>query len=168
MEQIRHERSHPWLRSICTLVASRLASGLRKNRYQVPVARRRQLASHWGLLQISYGQVRLKGPILQPRILSVHTSAAGRFPEVAPSNSHLFGPLKKHLPGTWFWTDADAKQVVTSWLQIINTDIFDAEMQALVSRWNKRLNVKSDNVEVWCLSSEGRDSSVGIATRYGL
>jgi hypothetical protein len=89
-------------------------------------------------------------------------------PEVAPSNSHLFGPLKKRLPGKWFWTDADAKQVVTSCLHIINTDIFDAEIQALVSRWNKRLNVNGDYVEVWCVSSEGRDSSFGIATRYGL
>ena len=44
--------------------------------------------------------------------------------------------------------DADAKQVVTFWLQTIDTDIFDVEMQALVPQWDKRLNINGDYVEV--------------------
>jgi len=89
-------------------------------------------------------------------------------PDVAARNFHLFGPHKKNLPGKWFWTDADAKQVVTFWLQTINTDIFYAQMQAQVPRLDRRLNVNGDYVEVWCVPSERRDSLVGIATRYGL
>jgi len=34
-------------------------------------------------------------------------------PDLAPSNSHLLGPLKKYLPGKRSATEADVKLVVT-------------------------------------------------------
>jgi len=46
-----------------------------------------------------------------------------------PSIFHLFGPLKKHMGGKQFAKDADIKQVVTSWLQAFDTNIFHAMMQ---------------------------------------
>ena len=35
------------------------------------------------------------------------------------SDFNLFGPLKKHLAGKRFATDADVKQAVTSWLSTL-------------------------------------------------
>jgi hypothetical protein len=44
-------------------------------------------------------------------------------PDLASSNFHLLGPLKKHLASMRFATDADVKQAVTSWLQTTDTDL---------------------------------------------
>jgi len=41
-----------------------------------------------------------------------------------PSDFNLFGPLKKHLAGKRFATDANVKQAVTSWLSTPNTYFF--------------------------------------------
>ena len=69
-----------------------------------------------------------------------------------PSDFNLFGPLKKHLAGKRFATDADVKQAVTSWLSILNTYFFYTGIQALVSLWDRRLNVDDEYVESWCIS----------------
>jgi histone-lysine N-methyltransferase SETMAR len=50
-------------------------------------------------------------------------------PEIAPSNFHLFGPLKKHLGGRPFATDCEVQQAM-SWLQTLDTDFFYAEIDA--------------------------------------
>jgi hypothetical protein len=42
-------------------------------------------------------------------------------PNFMPSDSRLFGPHNKNLAGKKFVTDADVKQVVTSWLQTLDT-----------------------------------------------
>jgi hypothetical protein len=39
-------------------------------------------------------------------------------------NSHLFGPINKHIYGKRFATDADVKEAVTSWLQAFDPDFF--------------------------------------------
>jgi hypothetical protein len=65
-----------------------------------------------------------------------------------PSDFNLFGPLKKHLAGKRFATDADVKHAVTSWLSILNTYFFYAGIQALVPRWDRRLSVDGEYVEV--------------------
>ena len=44
----------------------------------------------------------------------------------------LFGPHNKKLAGKRFVTDADVKQVVTSWLQTLDTDTFYAGVGTLV------------------------------------
>jgi hypothetical protein len=43
-------------------------------------------------------------------------------PDLAPSDCHLFGPLKKHLGGRRFATDGEVQQAVMSWLQALDTD----------------------------------------------
>lgn len=45
--------------------------------------------------------------------------------------STIFGPLKKHLTGKRFATDADVKQVIASWPQTLDTDFLCAGVQAL-------------------------------------
>jgi histone-lysine N-methyltransferase SETMAR len=45
-------------------------------------------------------------------------------PDLAPSDFHLFGALKKHLGGRRFATDGEVQQAVMSWLQVLDTDFF--------------------------------------------
>jgi hypothetical protein len=65
-----------------------------------------------------------------------------------PSDFHLFGPLNKYLAGKPFVTDIDVKQALTYWLQTLDAYFFYIATQALVPRWNKRLCVNGDYVEV--------------------
>jgi histone-lysine N-methyltransferase SETMAR len=68
-------------------------------------------------------------------------------PDLALSDFHLFGPLKKHLGGRRFATDGEVQQAVMSWLQALDTDFFYAGIDALVYRWNKCLDKYVDYVE---------------------
>jgi hypothetical protein len=52
------------------------------------------------------------------------------------SDFHYFGPLKKHLSGKPFATDADVKQVITSWLQPLDTNFLYVVIQALAPQWD--------------------------------
>lgn len=74
-------------------------------------------------------------------------------PSVMPSDFHFFGLLKKCLASKQFATDTSMQQAVSSWLQTLDTNIFYARIQALVSRWNKCLHVNNDYMEVWCVLS---------------
>jgi len=56
-------------------------------------------------------------------------------PDLAPSNFHLLGPLKKYLPGKGSATEADIKQVVTC--HPLATDTW----QWVLLRWDTRLGV---------------------------
>jgi hypothetical protein len=57
---------------------------------------------------------------------------------------HIFGLLKKYLPGKRGATDSEMKQIVISWLQTLNTDFFCAKIQALVPWW-----VKGKAIPLW-------------------
>jgi len=63
---------------------------------------------------------------------------------LTPSDSISLHPLKS----TWFTVVADRKQLVTSWLQTLDTDIFCAMIQTLLPQWDKCLNLSSDIVEI--------------------
>jgi len=52
-------------------------------------------------------------------------------PESARSDSHVLVPLKKHLTGKRFAVVVNVKQVVTSLLQKLDTDLY-AGIQTLV------------------------------------
>jgi hypothetical protein len=58
----------------------------------------------------------------------------------------------KHLAGKRFTTDADVKQVVTSWLQTLDTDFIYTAIQALVPH--------NDYVGVWCAPSAKNHNKV--------
>jgi histone-lysine N-methyltransferase SETMAR len=68
-------------------------------------------------------------------------------PDLAPSDFHLFGPLKNHLGGRHFEDDNAVIQEVTRWLRRQPKDFFAAGFQGLVKRWDKCLNVQGDYVE---------------------
>jgi hypothetical protein len=57
--------------------------------------------------------------------------------DLAPSDFHLFGPLKEHLGGRRFATAGEVQQADMSWLQALDTDLFYAGIDALVYRWDK-------------------------------
>jgi hypothetical protein len=57
-------------------------------------------------------------------------------PDLAPSDFHLFGPLKNHLGGRRFATDVEVQQAAMSWLQALDTDFFYAGVDALLYRWD--------------------------------
>jgi hypothetical protein len=59
-------------------------------------------------------------------------------PSLMPSDFCPFGPLKKHLSGKGFATDADVKQAVT-WQQTTDTDFFCAVIQGLcLTLWGQK------------------------------
>jgi transposase len=68
-------------------------------------------------------------------------------PDLAPSDFHLFGPLKKHLGGRRFTTDSEVQQAVMSWLQDFDTYFFYAGIDALVYRSDKCFGKYGDYVE---------------------
>jgi hypothetical protein len=68
-------------------------------------------------------------------------------PDLAPSDFHLFGPLKKHLGGRRVATDCEVQQAVMSWLQALDTDFFYAGIDALVYQWDKYFGKYGDYVE---------------------
>jgi hypothetical protein len=65
-------------------------------------------------------------------------------PSLVPSDFYLFGLFKKPFSGKTFATDANMKQAVTSWLRKLDTDLHYTKMQALLPRWDRRLNVNRD------------------------
>jgi hypothetical protein len=67
--------------------------------------------------------------------------------DLALSDFHLFGPLKKHLVGRQFATDSEVQQTVMSWLQVLHTDFVYAGIDALVYQWDKYLRKDGDYVE---------------------
>jgi histone-lysine N-methyltransferase SETMAR len=68
-------------------------------------------------------------------------------PDLAPSDFHLFGPLKDALRGTGFEDDKSVICAVTTWLHEQETSWYREGMHALVSRWHKAVDLDGDYVE---------------------
>ena len=69
-------------------------------------------------------------------------------PDLAPSDFHLLGPLKKDaLRGTRFEDDERVIRAVRTWLREQETSWYTEGMHALVSRWRKAKDVDGDYVE---------------------
>ncbi|GBM35067.1 hypothetical protein AVEN_203230-1 [Araneus ventricosus] len=68
-------------------------------------------------------------------------------PDLAPSDFHLFEPLKKHLAGRHFRTDAEVQETVVEWLRDLDPDFFYAGFDRSVYRWHKCFNDYGDYVE---------------------
>ena len=58
-------------------------------------------------------------------------------PDLATSDFHLFGPMKKFLAGHHFETDTQMRQAVRRWLYSNRTDFYEQSILKLVSRWEK-------------------------------
>jgi len=58
-------------------------------------------------------------------------------PNLAPSDYHLFGPLKDALRGCRFTSDKGVKEAVHEWLAAQPKNFFSEGIQKLLERWNK-------------------------------
>jgi histone-lysine N-methyltransferase SETMAR len=68
-------------------------------------------------------------------------------PDLAPSDFHLFGKLKKNLRGQRFETNDEAKAEVNRWLRAQSPEFYKSGIEALVPRLDKCLNNGGDYVE---------------------
>ena len=68
-------------------------------------------------------------------------------PDLAPSDYHLFGNLKKTLRGRHFTSDDELICAVESWFQGQNEEFFREGIEALENRWEKCIVVKGAYVE---------------------
>jgi histone-lysine N-methyltransferase SETMAR len=68
-------------------------------------------------------------------------------PDLVPSNFHLFPKLKEFLGGRRFKSDEEVKDAVKEWLNGLAAEVYDQDIQKLVTRYDKCLNVGGDYVE---------------------
>ena len=58
-------------------------------------------------------------------------------PDLAPSDYHLFGPMKRHLSGQRFNDDDELVNAVKEWLKHLDGKFFREGIFSLVQRWEK-------------------------------
>ena len=68
-------------------------------------------------------------------------------PDLAPSDFHLFGPLKNALRGHWFAADDEVKEVVHDWLRSQPQTFFSNGIKKLTDRWAKCIKKKGEYIE---------------------
>jgi len=68
-------------------------------------------------------------------------------PDLAPSDFHLFGPMKEHLRGHKFADDDKVMEAVQSWLKATPKSFFLDDIRKLVDRWTKCVAKQGDYVE---------------------
>jgi hypothetical protein len=70
-------------------------------------------------------------------------------PELAPSDYHLFSPLREHLGGKSFRNNEEVIQAVQEWLHQQAKDFFLGGIRKLPDHWRKCIANKGDYVEKW-------------------
>ncbi|GFO33979.1 histone-lysine N-methyltransferase SETMAR [Plakobranchus ocellatus] len=83
----------------------------------------------------------LKPTLGSPSIL------ARELPDLAPSDFHLFGPLKRHLGGMVLETEDDLISELRNWFDNLDVDFFRVGINSLLSRWQKCIDLHGDYVE---------------------
>jgi len=68
-------------------------------------------------------------------------------PDLAPSDFHLFGPMKEHLRGHKFADDNEVMEAVQSWLKATPKSLFLEGIRKLVDRGAKCVAKQGDYVE---------------------
>ncbi|GFO08605.1 histone-lysine N-methyltransferase SETMAR [Plakobranchus ocellatus] len=68
-------------------------------------------------------------------------------PDLAPSDFHLFGPLKHHLGGMAFEIEDDLISELRNWFDDLDVDFFRVGINSLLSRWQKCIDLHGDYVE---------------------
>ena len=68
-------------------------------------------------------------------------------PDLAPSDFHLFGPLKESLVGIKFENNEDVQQYVLKFLRAADKDFYAAGFSRLVERWKRCIELQGDYVE---------------------
>ncbi len=67
-------------------------------------------------------------------------------PDLAPSDYHLFQFLKSDIKGRGF-ADDEVINFVESWIQSKNEEFFSSEINALLKRWTKCIEIRGNYVE---------------------
>jgi transposase len=67
-------------------------------------------------------------------------------PDLAPSDFHFYPHIKRGLKGTYFTSDNEVKQAVTSWIKK-RTEFFIDGMRKLVLSWEKFIERQGDYAE---------------------
>ena len=68
-------------------------------------------------------------------------------PDLAPSDFHVFGPLKEAMAGKSFRSNEEVQQVVYEWLCSQPKKIFSRGIHALLKRWNTCVEHNGDYIE---------------------
>ncbi|GFN88233.1 histone-lysine N-methyltransferase SETMAR [Plakobranchus ocellatus] len=68
-------------------------------------------------------------------------------PDLALSDFHLFGPLKRHLGGMAFETEDDLISELRNWFDNLDVDFFRVGINSLLWRWQKCIDLHGDYVE---------------------
>ena len=66
---------------------------------------------------------------------------------MAPSDFHLFGPMKGHLRGQKFADDDEVMEAVQRWLKAMPKSFFLEGIRKLVDRWTRCIAKQGDYVE---------------------
>ena len=66
---------------------------------------------------------------------------------MAPSDFHLFGPMKEHLRHQKFADDEEVMEAVQSWLKATPKSFFLDGIRKLVDRWTRCVAKQGDCVE---------------------
>ena len=78
---------------------------------------------------------------------NIHKRLCAMYGSCAPSDFHLFGPLKDTLCWTRFEDDESVIHEVRTRLREQETSWYREGMDALVSRWRKAVDVDGDYAE---------------------
>ena len=68
-------------------------------------------------------------------------------PDLAPSDYHLFGPMKLHMKGMRHENDDDLKTTVTKWLREQPPEFYRQGILALTERWAKAITRHGEYIE---------------------
>jgi len=68
-------------------------------------------------------------------------------PDLAPSDFHMFGPLKEAMRSKSFRSDEEVPQMVHEWLHSQPKGFFPGGIHALLKRWNTCMEYNRDYIE---------------------
>lgn len=74
-------------------------------------------------------------------------------PDLAPSDFHLFGALKKPLRGKHFASVEEMQTEINQWVRTTSKDFFENGLKSLTKRWQKCVQLRGDYIEK-CTSDE--------------
>jgi hypothetical protein len=72
-------------------------------------------------------------------------------PDLAPSDYHLFGPMKRILGGKRFWNNDEVIAAVQSWIHKQSETFFETGIKKLPECWHKCMTVNRDYIEKQCV-----------------
>ena len=68
-------------------------------------------------------------------------------PDLAPSDYHLFGPLKRHLKGTYHDDDDELKTSVKLWLKQQPQEFYRRGIHSLAGKWATAIQRRGEYIE---------------------